>query len=93
MGDNSGMCGRLSLPAEPLPKIMSEIIRDLENRDDIDLLMRRFYERAMADDVIGFIFTDVAMLDLDHHLPVIGDFWETIVFQTPVYARHGLNPL
>lgn len=72
---------------------MSKLIRDLENREDIDLLMRRFYERAMADDVIGFIFTDVAMLDLDHHLPVIGDFWETIVFQTPAYTKHGRNPL
>lgn len=72
---------------------MTELIRDIETREDIDLLMRRFYERALADDVIGFIFTDVAKLDLDHHLPVIGDFWETIVFQTPVYAKHGRNPL
>ena len=72
---------------------MAELIRDIENREDIDLLMRWFYERAMADDVIGFIFTDVAKLDLDHHLPVIGDFWETIVFQTPAYSRHGRNPL
>lgn len=72
---------------------MTELIKDIENREDIDLLMRRFYERAMADDLIGFIFTDVAMLDLDHHLPLIGDFWETIVFQTPAYARHGRNPL
>lgn len=56
-------------------------------------MMRRFYERAMADDVIGYIFTDVAKLDLDRHPPIIGDFWETIVFQTPIYAQHGRNPL
>ena len=56
-------------------------------------MMRRFYERAMADDVIGYIFTDVAKLDLDRHLPIIGDFWETIVFQVPIYAQHGRNPL
>lgn len=72
---------------------MNDIKKDIVNRDDIDLLMRRFYSRAMTDDVIGFIFTDVARLDLDHHLPIIGDFWETIVFQNPIYAKHGRNPL
>lgn len=68
-------------------------MNDIQNRADIDGLMLRFYELAMKDDVIGFIFTDTAKLDLDRHLPVIGDFWETIVFQVPVYAQHGRNPL
>ena len=67
--------------------------RDIENREDIDLLMRRFYAVAMADDLIGHIFTDVAKLDLEGHLPVIGDFWESLLFGTPVYARHGRSPM
>lgn len=66
---------------------------DIETREDIDLLMERFYSKALSDEIIGYIFTDVAKLDLEHHLPVIGDFWETIVFQTGVYAKHGRNPL
>ncbi|CAN5617075.1 hypothetical protein BH24ACI3_BH24ACI3_13650 [soil metagenome] len=68
-------------------------MKDIENRQDIDQLMQRFYTKALGDDVIGYIFTDVAKLDLEHHLPIIGDFWETIVFQTGVYAKHGRNPL
>lgn len=67
--------------------------RDIENREDIDLLMRVFYERAMADETIGYIFTDVAKLDLKHHLPIIGDFWETLLFQSGSYQKHGRNPL
>lgn len=67
--------------------------RDIENREDIDLLMRVFYERAMADETIGYIFTDVANLDLKHHLPIIGDFWETLLFQSGGYQKHGRNPL
>lgn len=67
--------------------------RDIENRNDIDLLMNRFYSRAMNDDLIGYIFTDVAHLDLEKHLPVIGDFWESMLFHTGVYARHGRNPM
>ncbi len=66
---------------------------DLDSRNAIDALMRRFYERAMADSVIGFIFTDVMKLDLDHHLPVIGDFWESSLLGAGNYARHGRNPL
>jgi len=66
---------------------------DIENRADIDLLMVRFYELAIADPKIGYIFTDVAKLDLEHHLPIIGDFWETLLFRTGDYPRHGRNPL
>lgn len=67
--------------------------RDIENREDIDRLMVRFYSAALADEKIGYIFTDVAKLDLETHLPVIGDFWETILFQTGAYSRYGRTPL
>jgi hemoglobin len=66
---------------------------DIRNRSDIDRLMHVFYERALVDDKIGYIFTDVAHLDLEHHLPIIGDFWESMLFGTQVYAKHGRNPL
>ena len=57
------------------------------------MLMNAFYSRALTDETIGYIFTDVAKLDLEHHLPIIGDFWESLLFQTGDYARHGRNPL
>lgn len=66
---------------------------DIETRADIDELMHAFYARALTDDVIGYIFTDVARLDLEHHLPIIGDFWESLLFGTPAYSKHGRNPL
>ena len=68
-------------------------MRDIETRADIDKLMDLFYERALVDGTIGYIFTDVARLDLEHHLPIIGDFWESLLFGTDVYAKHGRNPL
>ena len=66
---------------------------DIQTREDIDLLMHVFYKQALVDDVIGYIFTDVAKLDLEHHLPIIGDFWESLLFGTGSYASHGRNPL
>lgn len=67
--------------------------RDIQNREDIDSLMRTFYSRAIADSAIGHIFTEVAGLDLEKHLPIIGDFWETILFQNGKYQSHGRSPL
>jgi hemoglobin len=66
--------------------------KDIETRADIDNLLKRFYGRALTDDEIGDIFR-IAELDLAHHLPVIGDFWETLLFGTGNYQKHGRNPL
>lgn len=68
-------------------------MKDIETRADIDRLMNRFYARAISDEIIGYIFTDVAKLDLEHHLPIIGDFWETMLFGTGNYQKHGRNPM
>ena len=68
-------------------------MRDIGNREDIDRLMSAFYQKAMTDPSIGYIFTDVAKLDLEHHLPIIGDFWESMLFRTGDYGRHGRTPL
>ncbi len=40
----------------------------------------------MSDQVIGYLFTDVAHLDLEAHLPQIGNFWEQVLLQHPVYV-------
>ena len=63
---------------------------DIATRKDIDGLLAAFYEKAIKDGVIGFYFTEVVPLKLDDHLPVIGDFWESVLFGTDNY--HG-NPI
>jgi hemoglobin len=57
-------------------------MNDLKTRQHIEILLKNFYEKALKDKVIGYIFTDVAKLDLEHHLPIITDFWEMVLFQT-----------
>lgn len=66
--------------------------KDIETRRDIDDLMNRFYSKALNGEVIGYIFK-IVELDLEHHLPVIGDFWETLLLGAGNYQRHGRNPL
>ena len=66
---------------------------DIETRQDLHDLMVDFYELAFADASIGPIFTDVAKMDLDEHIPVIVDFWESMVLGTGNYAARGRNPM
>ncbi|BDZ56068.1 group III truncated hemoglobin [Agromyces marinus] len=65
-------------------------LEDLRGRDDVATLVTAFYARAFADPLIGPIFTDIAKLDLDRHLPIMCDFWETVIFRTGGYRRNAL---
>jgi hemoglobin len=65
---------------------------DIESRDDVERLVRAFYEKAMTDPMIGFLFTDVAKLDLDEHLPVITSFWETMLLGAKSYGGGAFAP-
>jgi hemoglobin len=65
---------------------------DIASRGDIDEMLRAFYTEATADPVIGYLFTEVARLDLDAHLPVIGAFWETVLLDRPVYRGNPMRP-
>lgn len=65
-------------------------MEDIRNRSDIDTLVKTFYSKVLNDDLIGFLFTDVARLNLEHHLPIIADFWEMVLLGSPTYQK---NPI
>ncbi|MBB4662305.1 group III truncated hemoglobin [Conexibacter arvalis] len=65
---------------------------DIATREDCERLVRAFYGRALTDPIIGFIFTDVARLDLDEHIPVIASFWETILLDARTYGGGAFAP-
>lgn len=67
------------------------MVPDLANRGDVERLVVTFYETAFRDPLIGPIFTDVAHMDLAAHLPIMGDFWETVLFRTGAYRRNALQ--
>jgi len=50
-----------------------------------------FYTKALEDDVIMHFFHDVAQVDLSKHLPIITDFWETILLGTQVYKDNAMS--
>lgn len=58
-------------------RIATEALPDIESTADCERIVRAFYVKAMADEMIGWIFTEVAELDLDEHVPKITAFWAT----------------
>lgn len=71
---------------------VTDQLPDIEDREDCERLVRAFYGRALADPVIGFIFVDVAHLDLEAHVPKIASFWETVLLGAQSYAGGAFRP-
>jgi hemoglobin len=65
-------------------------LKDIETRQDIKLLVDAFYKGVVIDDLIGHFFTKVIPLDLEIHLPVMYDFWETTLLGNIKYKG---NPM
>ena len=64
----------------------------IQSREDIELLINNFYSKVRQDDVIGYIFNDIAKVDWGHHLPVMYDFWETMLLDAGKYNRNAMTP-
>ncbi len=66
--------------------------RDIETREDLFLLLQKFYDELLKDQTISYIFTDVAKIDMQKHLPIIVDFWEMVLFDAPTYKKNAIQP-
>ncbi|MEZ0276417.1 MAG: group III truncated hemoglobin [Roseimicrobium sp.] len=73
-------------------------VQDLKGRAEIETLVNAFYDRVRGDELLGFIFSDVAQTNWASHLPRMYAFWETVLFRTggytgnPVAAHAKLVP-
>lgn len=55
---------------------------DIRNRSDIEKLVNSFYDKIKMDATIGYLFTDVAKVNWELHLPRMYDFWDNILFSS-----------
>lgn len=75
-----------------LPMSARADLHDIEDRADCERLVRAFYGRTLDDPLIGWIFVDVAKLDLEAHVPVVTSFWETILLGAQSYGGGMFAP-
>lgn len=66
--------------------------KDIENRADIIQLINAFYDKLLDDELMAPLFTEVAQINLSEHLPILYDFWESVLFQAGIYSRDTMQP-
>lgn len=71
--------------------LQRDMQKDIENRQDIELLIRSFYDKVVKDDTIGYIFNDVARVNWDVHLPIMYNFWENVIFNVGTYRGNPMQ--
>ncbi|RAJ75156.1 hemoglobin [Chitinophaga dinghuensis] len=66
--------------------------REIKTREDIELLVNSFYDKVQQDEVIGFIFKDIAKVDWARHLPTMYNFWESLLLESGSYRGNAMEP-
>lgn len=66
--------------------------KDITSREDLLLLVTKFYDKLLNDPSISYLFTDIAKINLEHHLPVLVDFWDSVLFQSDTYRKNAMQP-
>ncbi len=64
---------------------------DIASRKDIEILVDEFYSKIKKDEQIGFIFSDIARVNWEKHLPIMYDFFENMLFYTGSYTGNPME--
>lgn len=70
---------------------MADMQADISSRQDIELLIKDFYDKLLVDEMVGYLFTEVVELDLEEHLPRLVDFWEDQLLGTNNYSGNPMR--
>lgn len=66
---------------------------DIVNRDNLYLLVKRFYVKLLDDNLLKAFFADLNTDEkLEHHLQILVDFWDQQLFYNGTYNRNALQP-
>jgi hemoglobin len=65
--------------------------REINNREDIEFLIDDFYKKVIQDETIKHFFTEVVQLDWSVHIPIMYDFWETVLLKKMKYSGNPMT--
>ena len=63
---------------------------DIRDIDDIKILLDTFYIKVLKDETIGYIFNDVAKINMIDHMHVLYNFWDSVLFGTASYKGNAI---
>ncbi len=65
--------------------------QDITTSEDIKLMVDSFYDTVRSDDIIGYIFNDVAKTNWEMHLPRMYSFWESILLGKATFEGNPMT--
>ncbi len=65
--------------------------KDVVSRKDIELLVDEFYNKIKKDELIGFVFTDIAKVNWEKHIPIMYEFFDNMLFYTGSYIGNPME--
>ena len=66
-------------------------MKDIEQHSDVIQLVDQFYSKIKINPILSPIFSDVAKVDWDHHLPKMYSFWGSILLGEHSYSGNPMQ--
>lgn len=67
---------------------MTTVKKDIEQREDIEILVDSFYSKVKSDPLLAPVFSH---LDWPRHLPIMYDFWSSMLLGDQSYRGNPLK--
>lgn len=64
---------------------------DITTRNDIDILVKKFYDKLLADDLLQELFQKTVLQHLEPHLKLVADFWDSILLDADNYRGNVIE--
>jgi len=65
--------------------------QELKNRQAIALLVNSFYLKVKEDELLSPIFNNAHFFSWDTHIPIMMNFWETLLLDTATYKGNTMQ--
>ncbi|MDB5192150.1 MAG: group hemoglobin [Segetibacter sp.] len=65
--------------------------KEIEGFEDVQLLVRSFYNKVLGDQTLGHYFAYVAAHHWNTHLEILDRFWSNVIFYTGDYDGNPLE--
>lgn len=65
-------------------------MKEIENREDVAALVRRFYAKVRTDETLAPIFNNI-ITDWEEHLEKLTDFWTLQLFGGKIYNGNPIK--
>ena len=65
--------------------------KQLDTREDVELLVNTFYSKVKQDDLLAPIFNNAEYFSWETHIPIMVNFWETLLLDTASYSGNTMQ--